>query len=287
MIPGIVAGSAVESGPPPGELWERFNVTGAEAEYTVPSGYTTCTAYLIGPGGGGGVYAINEGESGAGGYTEALFSVTTGEVLKVRVGQGGRGGKKPSPSSGGLGGWPGGGSGAIGDTYCGGGGGYSGVFRNNGTPIAIAGGGGGGSGYAQGGGAGGGLSGELGNSASGTPGTQIAGGTGAYPGSAYQGGSANGGDRTTPTSFDSAGAGSGYFGGAAGNGDGYTAPGGSGYVGGATSGQTYAGSRLTPPAQIPSTINGDSTAGLAVGRAGIEDGTAQNGGDGSIWLRFT
>lgn len=291
LIPVIGAVMAAGAGGPPvGGEWERFDPTGAEQTISVPAGVTSCEAFVIGAGGGQGIYN-GGGSSGAGGYSQGTFSVTTGETLKLRPGAGGQGGRRETGNNfGGIGGYPGGGSGAWGDTWCGGGGGYSGVFRNDGTPLLIAGGGGGGSGYSLGAGAGGGTSGGSGG---GGGGTQIAGGAGTYPGSAYQGGNANGGDRFTTTSFDCGGGGGGYYGGGAPSFDGSTGGGGSGHIGSGVTGNTYAGANMTRPAQVPATINGESTTGLGVGVAGANNtggaGPQQgtSGGDGAIWLHFT
>lgn len=285
MIPGITAGGAFADEPV--YYWQRVDASGAEAEVIVGE-YTECVAYVIGGAGGGGRYLAGQGASGAGGYSVGYFAVTSGETLRIRVGIGGQGAFKGVSSYGGLGGWPGGGSGAFGDAYCGGGGGYSGVFRDDGTPLVIAGAGGGGSGYATAAGAGGGVNGQVG-SVGANGGTQTAGGTATYSGSAYQGGNANGGDRTTTTTADSGGGGGGYYGGGAPSSDGGTGGGGSGYIGSGVTGQTYSGNKNARPAEIPAAINGDSTADYGVGVVGVSatDGAADNGGDGVIWLRFS
>ncbi len=278
---------------PPVSEWVRYDPTGSQQSVVVPSGYTNCTAYIIGAGGGQGIYSNVVGASGSGGYTEVTFSVTTGESLKIRVGEGGYPPQKsatPGNNHGGDEAYPGGGNGAWGDTWCAGGGGYSGVFRNDDTPIGIAGGGGGGSGYSTNGGAGGGSSGQ-GGAGGAQGGSQIAGGSGAYPGSAYQGGNANGGDRFTSTSFDCGGGGGGLFGGAAANGDGSTGAGGSGYVDASATGSTYVGTGKNRPVEVPSTINGEDTTGLGEGWEGVavsgSEQTSNQGGPGAIWLHFT
>lgn len=270
------------------EVWVRFNATGAEEAYAVPAGYTQAEAYLIGAAGGGGIYTVNSGNSGAGGYTKATFPVTAGESLTIRVGTGGKAGERMNSAalSGGLGGFPGGGSGSFGDTFGGGGGGYSGIFRGT-TPVLIAGGGGGGSGYSNYGGSGGGLNGGQGGAPGGT---QTGGGGGTYPGTRYRGGNANGGNRTVSTSNDGGGGGSGYWGGSANNGDGISGGGGSGYISSAATGNTYTGTGNTRPAEIPATINGESTAGLGVGIVSISTADNRNndsGNNGAIWIKFT
>jgi len=268
-------------------LLQSFTATGSEVTYEVPAGVSLIRAHVVGAAGGGGVYATGL-KSGAGGYTVGDISVTPGQVLRIRVGGGGKGGKYTSPQAGGLGGWPGGGSGAFGDTWCGGGGGYSGVFLDDGSPLLLAGGGGGASGYSLSGGNGGGLTG--GDSAGGaTGGSQTAGGSGGgsgYAGSAYQGGNADGGNRTVSTSRDDGGGGGGYYGGGAPGGDGLPGAGGSGYVDPSVS---NAASYRNPvngesPTQKPDFVLGVGLGlyGNAVGTVSASD--ASNGGDGVVVL---
>lgn len=269
--------------------WLAFEPTGIEEAFEVPSGITSITAHAIGAAGGGGIYSNGGGNSGAGGYSVGTFAVTPGETLRIRVGVGGQGGRKAASGAyGGAGGYPGGGSGSFGDTWGGGGGGYSGVFRNDGTPLLIAGGGGGGTGYTTHAGAGGGASGGNGSGCGG--GTASAGGTGTYPGSAYQGGNANGGNRTTTTSQDCGGGGGGYFGGGAPSGDGQTGAGGSGLLGGGVSGNTYSGTNATRPAAITVSIGGVPTGSLGAGIPGTDRTpttvTAANGNGGGVWLHL-
>ena len=284
----------MEDDAPSTDVWMSLSAMASDQPIVVPAGATQCQAWLIGGGGGQGIYAAgttNAGVSGAGGYTEISFSVVAGETLTVRVATGGGGAYKGNPSStsfGGTPGWPGGGNGAWGDVYCGGGGGYSGILRGS-TVLAIAGGGGGGSGYSGAAGAGGGLSGGDGYGGGG--GTQTGGGTGAYPGTALQGGNANGGNRTVSTSQDDGGGGGGWYGGGADASDGRTGGGGSGYVIAGATGATYAGVSMNRPTQIPASINGESTAGFGVGFPGLDRGpatvTGAQGGAGHVWLKFS
>lgn len=91
-------------------------------------------------------------EGGAGSFVEATYAITDGTVLKMVVGEAGKGGGQNGNPSTAAGGQPGGGSG----TYCGndmsgGGGGYTGIFieslgQNQNGAVLIAGGGGGGAG---------------------------------------------------------------------------------------------------------------------------------------------
>jgi len=269
--------------PPVGDVIS-LTATGSEVNVTVPAGKYGARAYLIGASAGAGIY--NSGQkSGAGGYTVGSFAVTPGEVLKARTGVGG---KAPVENvAGGLGGWPGGGSGSRGDTFGGGGGGYSGLFRADGSPIFVAGGGGAGAGYSTAPGNGGGLNGGNGTGSSGA--TQSSGGTGAYPGSPYQGGNADNGNRTVNTNNDGGGGGGGYYGGAAPAGDGTSAGGGSGFVHpDAKEAATYlSGTQGTRPGAIPATIAGISTSDYGQGVNSANRGSvAPDGKDGLIVIEF-
>jgi uncharacterized repeat protein (TIGR02543 family) len=64
-----------------------FNYTGSDQSWTVPTGVTSATFYLIGAGGGGGIFA-----GGGGGFATGTYSsLIPGQVLKVIVGEGGGG----------------------------------------------------------------------------------------------------------------------------------------------------------------------------------------------------
>lgn len=259
-----------------------FSSTGADQSYIVPAGINFIRVHVIGAAGGAGRYATGQ-KSGAGGYTWGLIPVTPGETLTMRVGVGGAG---AAPGLGGLGGWPGGGSGSYGDTIGGGGGGYSGVFRGT-TPLAIAGGGGGGTGYLVGGGNGGGLVGGDGNGA-GSGGSQSGPGAGDYPGAQYQGGNADGGNRSVLTSNDGGGGGSGWYGGAALAGDGKSGGGGSGYTDASlleyrTIKSSTQGARSP---SIPAAIGDISTGAAGDGVESVASGTAPNGNDGMIVIEL-
>ena len=271
---------ALSSGTSGETLLQAFYYSGAEENYTVPSGVSRIKMHVVGGAGGGGVYSAGY-KSGAGGYSVGEMSVTAGQVLRIRVGGGGGGGKQSAPASGGVGGWPGGGHGAFGDTFCGGGGGYSGVFDSAGAPLLLAGGGGGSSGYAGPGGNGGGLQGGDGSTGGGAKGgTQSAGGsggTGGYSGSAYQGGHANGGNRTSSTSRDDGGGGGGYYGGGASGGDGQSGAGGSGHVSVSVSGASYRNAANgEKPSQQP-----DYVAGVTIGAYGTPAESTPSGTDAS------
>ncbi len=127
----------------------------SDGSFTVPCGVTSINVKVWGAGGGGST-------GGGGGYVGGTIPVTPGEVLTIRVGQGG---EKAGPNSYGNGG-NGYGAGGNGTTasytridwgtifvYSSGGGGGSAILRGS-TPLIVAG-GGGGSGNVIGGGAGG------------------------------------------------------------------------------------------------------------------------------------
>ncbi len=214
-----------------------FNYTGAMQTFTVPAGITQMTVDAKGAQGGG-TYGGN------GGRTQAVITVTPGEVLNLFVGS------KPTIQLG-----PGGynGGGAVTALPCGGGsdgfpGGGASDIRRAGTAFSnriIVAGGGGGQGYSNGaGGLGGGLIGGDGFTSwiagtNGKGGTQSAGGAGGIyssgPASAPSGSLGVGGNSApTSTYCTGGGGGGGYYGGGGGF---VSAPGGgSNYVlAGATS----------------------------------------------------
>jgi hypothetical protein len=100
--------------------------TGTIQSFTVPAGVTSITIETWGAEGGANTYANNNGGKGA--YMKGEFSVTSGQTLKILVGQ--KGGSMA--------------------TSCDGGGGGGGTFvtLSDNTPLLIAGGGGGASLYA-------------------------------------------------------------------------------------------------------------------------------------------
>jgi len=288
-----------------------FTATGADQQFTVPAGVTELSVKAWGAGGGGG--AATPGA--AGGYVEATFPVTPGDVLTVVVGGGGL-----AQAYGGAivaGGYGGGGdTGPSSSSRNGGsGGGLSGVFSGGAAltfdatgqarSLVIAGGGAGGAGwYNQLGGnsgAGGGAEGLLGSpdnsdsgytvyvpSRLGYPGTQTAGGlgcTGSYcSGYDTDGGPLQGGEGAT---YGGSGGGGGYFGGG-GSTAYHNGGGGSGYVTpAATASSLVAGVRQTPP----STGVADYVSGVGVGgaRGGGSSAQGDAGGDGLVvidWLGF-
>ena len=217
-----------------------FNYTGSDQSWTVPTGVSSATFYLIGAGGGGGIsYA-----GGGGGYATGTYAVTAGQVLKIIVGQGGGGARFAAVS-----GYPGsytpltyGGGGRSGsfssgwEGYFSSGGGRSAIrLPNTNTDLATAG-GGGGAAYGECGFGGGGTT----ASGPGTTGaTQSSGGIGGTSGNNYPGtkGAAYlGGD-----SKDEGGGGGGGFFGGGGGGDNTGGGGGSSYIALLTNGSTTSG----------------------------------------------
>ena len=157
-------GEGVDSDP-----YQAFTWTGAGQSYVVPAGVTSVTIKAWGAGGGAGnETGAASGLGGGGGFAQSVVSVTPGEVLTVRPGQGG--------------------------IAPGGGGGASIVARADGTLLVVAGGGGGGgtdggsgSGGTGNGGAAGGVTGgpgqtmtssTFGSGSGGSGGSQTAGGAG-------------------------------------------------------------------------------------------------------------
>jgi hypothetical protein len=146
--------------------------------FTVPSGVTQLYAYAWGAGGGGGSGTAG----GAGGYSFGYFSVTTGEVLSVVIGEGGFVSSATASTAiftntGNP--FPNGGWGVGRHTGRGGaGGGSTALLR--GTNFLVVAGGGGGGGLDRAGGGGGGTSGQTGFASlaglQGGGGTQDAGG---------------------------------------------------------------------------------------------------------------
>ncbi|MSZ87021.1 MAG: hypothetical protein F2718_05100, partial [Actinobacteria bacterium] len=214
--------------------FETFNYAGANQSWTVPTGVSTATFYLIGAGGGGGWSGGVSG--GGGGFVSGSYSVTAGSTLTIIVGEGGGGksavlaaGAYSTPAT-----FGGGGKGGsvqngiyspIGYSYASGGGRSAIRLSGASTDLATAAGGGGG-GY-SGCGAGGGGDVGVSGASSATGGTQSAGGTGgtssnSHPGTAgtaYQGGN---------SIDEGGGGGGGYFGGG-GGGDNGGGGGGSSY----------------------------------------------------------
>ena len=159
--------------------------TGTYGSFTVPSGVTSINIQAWGAGGGQGndPQACKNNGGGGGGYAEGTLAVTSSQVMRVVVGEGGQiATSQPTPSTGkglgGAGGFPGSATSSDSGSY---GGGMSGVFTCTvaSSPIVLTGysapaafvigGGGGGGGrnstpttVTNSGGAGGGLTGDAG-----------------------------------------------------------------------------------------------------------------------------
>jgi hypothetical protein len=217
MTLGLVVGL-----PPAAATTETFVYTGAAQTWTVPAGVSEATFDLYGAGGG------LIGAGGLGGRAMATIPVTPGDSIQVNVGGQGGAPSNTTPSTGGAGGFNGGGDGA---SHVGSGAGYGGGgasdTRIDGATLAdrvlVAGGGGGpgGSscfGASPSGGNGGGLSGQSGGV--GCAG-QVAGGGGAQTGPAERFGvGGDGGNLTTTFSDAGGGGGGGWYGGGGGVGGG-------------------------------------------------------------------
>ncbi len=225
-----------------------YGYTGADQSFTVPAGVTRLRVKLWGAGGGG-FYGT---QGGAGGFTDASFTVNSGDSFTVVVGQGGSLSTNPVYGGGG-------------NAFQGASGGGRSAIRAGRLELVTAGGGGGAS-EAGSGGAGGGVKGQDGTgSGSGGGGTQFAGGSSgggaSTPGSQFLGGfGENGG-----------GGGGGYFGG-----------GGGGDYGGGGGGSAFAFESATLHLQAGGT--GATPAGVSdlyyvthVGIGGPENGFGGSG----------
>ncbi len=282
-LSATLSGTGLAAPPAP----TTFTWTGLAQTYTVPSGDHSVTLEAWGAGGGAGSFTgAYAGAGGGGGYATTTVSVTPGDVLTIRPGQGGH---QP-----------------------GGGGGGSFVWDASGTLLLVAGGGGGGgtdggsplSGSGAGG-AGGGATGATGSTqfdaywgsaAGGTGGSATAGGVGgnatlgAASGPGCQGeagrSQAGGGGATGSSScgygtgaiLDSAG-----LGGSNGSGGG----GGSGWYGGAGGASVYTyfgggggGGSSAAPAGTLESGTGRAPGGTS---SGSWDGNAGTGGLAGTW----
>ena len=269
-----------------------FYYTGKDQTYIIPSGKTTMTVKVWGAGGGaqghGSISAYAGGSGGGGGYASATFTVTSGTVYNIIVGQGGRYGDNAAaspPTYGGGGGESIGGDGhwgtasgggrsavqlSISSTYtdiitAGGGGGAGNNTYNDASTIIGSGGAGGGASDNKNGGDGIGASTEGGKG-----GTQTAGGTGTYPGSKYTGGG------STTSTWYNAGGGGGWYGGSAGESyGGY-------YFGGGGGGSSYVDTTYSQSGT--SVFLGGSGATVGNG-SGLPSGVAGTIGNGATPVR--
>ena len=267
-----------------------YTYTGANQTYTVPAvGVNLLQVKIWGAGGGNSSYSGQGGSGGSGAYIDGLLSVSSGQVLNIAVGQGGRATIARTAA---LGGWPGGGSGGTartsnsGNSYNGGGGGgYTGIFTSatysQANALVIAGGGGGGGGYntlyylpgGGGGGLPGGGSGGLTTTASGAgqAGTNVAGGAGGIgysstgnPGTALTGGTGASAGNTS-NYVAGGGGGGGYYGGGGGGANSTTT------LTRAAGGGGGGGSYYAAAFNVATNINGNVT--------GLVDATAPNNTD--------
>ena len=95
--------------------------TGTAGSFTVPCGATSMNFYIWGAGGARGNSTNHNGFGAGGGFTSGTIPVTTSQVIKVGVGEGGRGGSG-NPSIRSLGGGGGFGGSTTSDHFAGGGG---------------------------------------------------------------------------------------------------------------------------------------------------------------------
>ncbi len=274
------------------------NYSGAAVTYTMGS----AGVFMFecwGGGGGGGAATNNNVDSpgGAAGMVVGWFSVSSGDAVKMEVGQGGQRGTS-SPLTGGAGGYPDGGYGGCSSSNAvanGGGGGSTRIYLNN-TLMIVAGAGGGGLVNGRTMGLGGGLigGGASGIAATGTPGwggTQSGGGSGPGAGSHLQGGNSPGTINVSNAS-SGGGGGGGWYGGGAGGGAGssngvtYTGSfgsggGGSSYINSGLPGKaaTYMGAGHAPfnSGNLPS----------GIGQGGTNsNGSSTAGGNGAVVMRL-
>jgi hypothetical protein len=261
-----------------------YNNSNSPNTLTVTGGNIIVTVSIWGAAGGNGAYP-STGASGAGGFVKGTITLVPGTTYYVYIGQGGRGPTSYSFGNGGLGGWPNGGFGTMGDASGAGGGGMSmmsqALFSTGmsvGDIILISGAGGGSTGYNGQAGAGGGTTGQSGANSGGTGGTQSVGGT--YNGAYLTGGNATG--SRTSGSDDGGGGGGGYYGGGGGTSAARPGGGGSGYVNSSlvSSSTLTAGSGITAP-----NPDGTLSSGYANGRTDVS-GSPQPGQDGLGYITF-
>lgn len=199
---------------PPGAIGTNIEALVANGvttqSWVVPAGVSNIVIRMRGGGGGG--YA--SGYGGAGATVQGWIAVTSLETLSVIIGLGGENSSLANATV--PGGWPGGGTGKVGNIgTASGAGGYSALYR--GTNLICLAAGGGGSGYFSAGGAGGSLTGQTGgyyttNGVAGTGGSQTAGGV--TNGAALSGGA---GLSISGTNAGGGGGGGGKYGGGGGN----------------------------------------------------------------------
>jgi CshA-type fibril repeat protein len=278
--------------------YDTFNYTGVDQTWTVPSGVTSATFYLLGAGGGGVPLGPTYGSGGGGGYASGSYTVTPSQVFTVVVGQAGGGALLALVSGAGINGcyrgtatFGGGGRGGScwpGYAYAdraSSGGGRSAIRISGATTDLVTAGAGGGGGWGGSGAAGGGTVG-VSVTATVTGGTQSAGGSTTSPatnGAAYTGGNGY---------HQGGGGGSGCFGG----GGGYSIEGGGGgssCVSSLTNGITLAGSGIEPGAAINTIASSPTTSTSASCTTGVGIGglttsaSATRGGNGCVVIQYS
>ena len=276
--------------------YDTFNYTGVDQTWTVPSGVTSATFYLLGAGGGGVPLGTTYGSGGGGGFASGSYTVTSSQVFTVVVGQAGGGVLGVLVSANcyrtvatyGGGGRSGScyGAGQAFDSRGSSGGGRSAIRLSGSSTDLVTAGGGGGGGWTGDGAAGGGTVG-LSVSSIVTGGTQTAGGVTTSPatnGAAYLGGNGY---------HQGGGGGSGCFGG----GGGHWVQGGAGgssCVSLLDNGFTREGNGVQPGASINSIASSGSTStspscvsGVGVGGAVSATAASTRAGDGCVVIRYT
>jgi len=283
-----------------------FYYTGATQTFAVPSCVTQVTVQLWSAGGGGGSYNSPThyylgGGSGAY-YSGVLSGISPGQILTLTVPSAGL---YSNITSGGAGGWPGGGKGGNDATYGeygGGGGGYAAIQVGS-TYYVIAGAGGGGGSYPYvfyqcyggGGGATSGLSGGGGYASygGGNGGTLASGGTQGYSFNTCDSGGVGryltggkGGGTTCSGWYGGGGGGSGYYGGGGGGDDASGGGGGSSYPGSIF---TFRGITFTPISNLQGSNGSSSDSVFAPASPPVGIGTGgfyAKGGNGMITISW-
>ena len=276
-------------------LFESFNYTGTDQTWTVPTGVTNASFYLLGAGGGGVPLGTTYGSGAGGGFATGSYTVTPAQVLTVIVGQAGGGVLGVLVSANcyrtvatyGGGGRSGScyGAGQAFDSRGSSGGGRSAIRLPSATTDLVTAGGGGGGGWTGDGAAGGGIAGVSVTSIV-TGGTQTAGGVTTSPatnGAAYLGGNGY---------HQGGGGGGGCFGG----GGGYWVQGGAGgssCVSQLTNGFTNAGNGTQPGAVINTIASSPTTSSSPVCTSGVGIGgqattlAASFGGNGCVVIQYS
>ena len=280
-------------------LFETFNYTGADQTWTVPTGVTNASFYLLGAGGGGVPLGTTYGSGAGGGFATGSYAVTPAQVLTIIVGQAGGGELLALVSGSGINGcyrgtatFGGGGRGGScwpGYAYAdraSSGGGRSAIRLPTATTDLVTAGGGGGGGWTGNGAAGGGVVGTS-ISTTVTGGSQTAGGVTTSPatnGAAYLGGNGY---------HQGGGGGGGCFGG----GGGYSVTGGAGgssCVSLLDNGSTTAGNGVQPGASINSIASSGTTSTSAACASGVGSGAAASAttsltraADGCAVIKYT